>query len=302
MTKFLLPRVNGLFSHKMYQYPFEPKKIMVGNHTISCLDEGEGETLVMVHGNPSWSYLYRNLVSDLRGSYRCIVPDHLGCGLSDKPQDYPYRLENHIDNLEIVLEKLGIEKCVLIIHDWGGAIGMGWAGRHPDKIKGIVVLNTSAFPSPRIPFRIAVCRYPVLGPLLMRGLNGFVRASVSMAVSAKMDKRVAAGFVAPYNNWHNRVAVNGFVLDIPMNEEHPSWQTLKKVEAGLVRLTSKPMLIFWGAKDFCFNREFYQQWQQRFPEAASHYFENGNHYVLEDCLPEAKQIIYPFIGNCYGRL
>jgi haloalkane dehalogenase len=286
----------------MYQYPFEPKKIMVGNHTISCLDEGQGETLVMVHGNPSWSYLYRNLVSDLRDSYRCIVPDHLGCGLSDKPQEYPYRLENHIDNLEFVLDSLQVEKCVLIVHDWGGAIGMGWAGRHPERIKGIVVLNTAAFPSRHIPLRIAVCRWPVLGPLLVRGLNGFVRASVFMAVSAGMDKRVAAGFTAPYNDWHNRVAVNGFVRDIPMNEQHPSWNSLEKVEAGLDKLTDKPMLIFWGGQDFCFNREFYEQWQHRFPEASSHYFEKGNHYVLEDCLPEAKQIIYPFIGRCYGRL
>lgn len=287
---------------KMYQYPFEPKKIMVGKHTISCLDEGQGETLVMVHGNPSWSYLYRNLVSDLRGSYRCIVPDHLGCGLSDKPQDYSYRLENHIDNLETVLDNLQVEKCVLIVHDWGGAIGMGWAARHHKRIKGIVVLNSAAFPSPEIPLRLTICRWPVLGPLLVRGLNGFVRASVFMAVSARMNKKVAAGFAAPYNNWHNRVAVAGFVSDIPMNEEHPSWHTLKKVEAGLAKLTQKPMLIFWGGQDFCFNREFYEQWRRRFPEASSHYFEHGNHYVLEDCLPEAKQIIYPFIGGCHGRL
>lgn len=287
---------------KMYQYPFEPKKIMADSHTISCLDEGQGEALVMVHGNPAWSYLYRNLVSGLRDSYRCIVPDHLGCGLSDKPQDYPYRLENHIDNLELVLDHLQVEKCVLIVHDWGGAIGMGWASRYPERIKGIVVLNTAAFPSPGIPFRIAVCRWPVLGPLLVRGLNGFVLASVLMAVATRMDKRVASGFTAPYNNWHNRVAVNGFVRDIPMNEQHPSWHTLEKVEAGLDKLINKPMMIFWGGRDFCFNQQFYEEWRRRFPEASAHYFQKGGHYVLEDCFSEARQIIYPFIDRCYGRL
>lgn len=275
---------------------------MAGSHTISCLDEGQGEALVMVHGNPAWSYLYRNLVSGLRDSYRCIVPDHLGCGLSDKPQDYPYRLENHIDNLELVLDHLQVEKCVLIVHDWGGAIGMGWASRYPERIKGIVVLNTAAFPSPGIPFRIAVCRWPVLGPLLVRGLNGFVLASVLMAVATRMDKRVASGFTAPYNNWHNRVAVNGFVRDIPMNEQHPSWHTLEKVEAGLDKLINKPMMIFWGGRDFCFNQQFYEEWRRRFPEASAHYFQKGGHYVLEDCFSEARQIIYPFIDRCYGRL
>ncbi len=275
---------------------------MADSHTISCLDEGQGEALVMVHGNPAWSYLYRNLVSGLRDSYRCIVPDHLGCGLSDKPQDYPYRLENHIDNLELVLDHLQVEKCVLIVHDWGGAIGMGWASRYPERIKGIVVLNTAAFPSPGIPFRIAVCRWPVLGPLLVRGLNGFVLASVLMAVATRMDKRVASGFTAPYNNWHNRVAVNGFVRDIPMNEQHPSWHTLEKVEAGLDKLINKPMMIFWGGRDFCFNQQFYEEWRRRFPEASAHYFQKGGHYVLEDCFSEARQIIYPFIDRCYGRL
>ncbi len=287
---------------KFYQYPFAAKKITIGSHTLSCLDEGQGEALVMVHGNPSWSYLYRNLVSDLRGSYRCLVPDHLGCGLSDKPQDYPYLLENHIDNLQQVMDHFQVEKCVLIVHDWGGAIGLGWAGRHPEKIKGIIVLNSAAFLSPRLPLRIAVCRYPFLGPLLVRGLNGFVRASRFMAVSERMDKRVAAAFAAPYNNWYNRVAVQGFVRDIPMNDQHPSWHTLKRVAAGLDKLQNTPMLIFWGGRDFCFNREFYEQWQRRFPEALSHYLPNGGHYVLEDCHLESQQIIYPFINRCHGRL
>ena len=283
------------------QYPFTPKSVTVaGGYTMSCLDEGSGPAVVMVHGNPSWSYLYRNLVTELKSTHRCIVPDHLGCGLSDKPQDYPYRLQNHIDNLENLLDQLQVDTCVLVVHDWGGAIGMGWAGRHPDRVAGLVVLNTAAFHSSRIPFRIALCRWPVLGPLLVRGLNGFARPATFMAVHNKMLPEVAAGFLHPYNSWKNRVAVLRFVQDIPLQENHPSFQTLSTVEASLDRLQDKPLLLCWGGEDFCFNDHFYGQWQHRFPVADSHYFPEAGHYVLEDALDEIMLLLTPFLATCDG--
>ncbi len=281
------------------QYPFTPKTITVrGGHRMAYLDEGSGPAVVMVHGNPSWSYLYRNLVTELKGSHRCIALDHIGCGLSDKPQDYPYQLQNHIDNLSDLLDHLQIDKCVLVVHDWGGAIGMGWAGLHPERIAGLVVLNTAAFPSTQIPFRIAVCRWPLLGELMVRGLNGFAWPATFMAVPTKMLPEVAAGFVYPYNCWRNRVAVHRFVQDIPMQENHPSWQTLSKVESSLDRLQNKPMLICWGGKDFCFNDHFYEQWLRRFPAASNHYFPEAGHYVLEDALDEIMVQLNPFLASC----
>ena len=282
------------------QYPFRPKSVTVDGHRMSYLDEGTGPAVVMVHGNPSWSYLYRNLVTQLKSTHRCIVPDHLGCGLSDKPQDYPYRLQNHIDNLENLLDQLQVDRCVLIVHDWGGAIGMGWAGLHPDRVAGLVVLNTAAFHSSHIPFRIAVCRWPVLGPLLVRGLNGFARPSTFMAVHNKMLPEVAAGFLYPYNSWKNRVAIHRFVQDIPLQENHPSFQTLANVEASLDRLQDKPMLLCWGGEDFCFNDHFYGQWQHRFPAADSHYFPDAGHYVLEDAFDEIMELLIPFLASCDG--
>ncbi len=282
------------------QYPFRPKSISVDGHRMSYLDEGSGPVVVMVHGNPSWSYLYRNLVTELKSTHRCIVPDHLGCGLSDKPQDYPYRLQNHIDNLENLLNQLQVDRCVLIVHDWGGAIGMGWAGLHPDRVAGLVVLNTAAFHSSRIPFRITVCRWPVLGPLLVRGLNGFARPATFMAVHNKMLPEVAAGFLHPYNFWKDRVAILRFVQDIPLQENHPSFQTLANVEASLARLQDKPMLLCWGGEDFCFNDHFYGQWQRRFPAAHSHYFPEAGHYVLEDALDEIMVLLTPFLASCDG--
>lgn len=281
--------------HSLAEYPFQPHFFALGEHRMAYLDEGHGFPVVMVHGNPSWSYLYRNLVTSLRDRYRCIVPDHLGCGFSDKPQAYPYRLENHIDNLERLLKNLQVERCVLVVHDWGGAIGMGWAGRHPERVAGVVVLNTAAFPSTRIPLRIAVCRWPLLGPLLVRGFNGFARAATFMAVTRPMRPEIAQGFLAPYDTWRNRIALLRFVQDIPMEPRHPSWPTLVAVEQGLGRLRDCPLLLCWGGGDFCFNDHFYEEWRCRFPEAETHYFKAANHYVLEDALAEIRPLLASFL-------
>ena len=177
---------------------------------------------------------------------------------------------------------------------------MGWAGLHPDRVAGLVVLNTAAFHSSRIPFRIAICRWPVLGPLLVRGLNGFAWPATFMAVHNKMLPEVAAGFLHPYNSWKNRVAVHRFVQDIPLQENHPSWQTLSNVEDSLDRLQDKPMLLCWGGEDFCFNDHFYGQWQHRFPAADSHYFHEAGHYVLEDAFDEIMALLTPFLASCDG--
>lgn len=281
------------------QYPFTPRSLRLpGGYSMSYLDEGVGPVVVMVHGNPSWSYLYRNLVTSLRHRYRCIVPDHLGCGLSDKPQNYPYRLQNHIVNLETLLDSLCIDKCVVIVHDWGGAIGMGWAGGHSERVSGVVVLNTAAFASSLLPLRIALCRLPGIGEVIVRGVNGFAWPATFMAVHRRMSAEVAAGFLYPYDNWHNRIAVRRFVQDIPMRSGHCSWQTLSQVENSLQNIKDSPMLICWGGEDFCFNDAFYVQWQKRFPAAQCHYFPEAGHYVLEDAFSEIDPLVQTFLADC----
>nr|WP_320011621.1 alpha/beta fold hydrolase [uncultured Desulfobulbus sp.] len=282
---------------QLAQYPFQPNYLDIRGHRLAYLDEGEGLALVMVHGNPSWSYLYRNLVTQLQDRYRCIVPDHMGCGFSDKPLNYPYRLENHIENLEFLLDHLGVKRCVLLVHDWGGAIGMGWAGRYPERVAGCVVMNTAAFPSPHIPLRIDICRWPFLGEFLVRGLNGFAGAAIVMAVKKRMSRSVARSFLAPYNNWHNRIAVHRFVKDIPMHPSHPSWSTLTQIEENLVKLRHHPMLLCWGGGDFCFHDWFYKQWQARFPGAEAHYFQDAGHYLLEDGFEQIAPRIEAFLAS-----
>jgi pimeloyl-ACP methyl ester carboxylesterase len=162
---------------------------------MSYLDEGSGdEAVVMVHGNPTWSFYYRNLVLGLRGKMRCIVPDHLGCGLSDKPQDFNYTLGEHIRNLRGLLDSLNLRKIHLIVHDWGGPIGLGTALARPEQLGRVVILNTAAFADTVVPWRIRLCRAPVIGEWLVRGLNGFAWPATWMSVTRPLAPDVKTRF------------------------------------------------------------------------------------------------------------
>jgi len=279
------------------QYPFEPHWLETPGGKLHYVDTGEGHPVLMLHGNPSWSFLYRNLIAEMSGDCRCIAPDHLGCGLSDKPQDYPYRLANHIDNARALVEHLELESFDLVVHDWGGAIGMGLATQMPERVRRIVILNTAAFFLDRIPLRIAACRWPLVGEPLVRGLNGFAWPATWMAVAKPLPPQVKRGFLYPYNNWHNRVAIARFVQDIPMSEKHPSRPTLAQVEEKLPLLQDKPVRIFWGLKDFCFNQAFLEEWQRRFPHAEATAYPEAGHYVLEDTHAETLPAIHAFLNQ-----
>lgn len=281
-------------------YPFKSNFLTLADGVrLHYLDEGAGEPVVMVHGNPTWSFYYRNLVCGLRGDHRVIVPDHIGCGLSDKPQDYEYRIAQHIANLErLLIDELKLEKFSLVVHDWGGAIGCGVAVRHPERVSKIVVLNTAAFILPDCPKRIRACRIPGFGALAVRGFNAFAGAAVHMAIAHKerMTPQVKAGYLAPYGNWHDRVATLRFVEDIPLQPSHPSWKTMEELGQKLPLLDGKPMLICWGGQDFCFHDGFLKEWVNRFPNAAVHRFADADHYVLED----AGERILPLVRDFFG--
>jgi haloalkane dehalogenase len=278
-------------------YPFHTARLDVSGGAISYVDEGVGPPVVMVHGNPTWSLYYRHLISALRDTHRVIVPDHIGCGLSDKPQAYPYRLANHIENLTLLLGHLRLGPVDLVVHDWGGAIGMGWATRHPELVRRIVVLNTAAFLSPRLPLRIAACRVPVVGDLALRGLNAFAGAATFMAVERPMGAELRRAYLLPYNSWRNRIAQLRFVQDIPMRPAHPTWTVVDGIDRELATLRAKPMQILWGGKDWCFDDYFLAGWLRRFPEAQAMRFDDAGHYVLEDANEKIAPRVIRFFGT-----
>ncbi|MFA5264429.1 MAG: alpha/beta fold hydrolase [Opitutaceae bacterium] len=272
-------------------YPFVTKTLRTkGGARMSYVDEGprSEEAVVMVHGNPTWSFYYRNLIRRISPAMRCVAPDHIGMGLSEKPQDYSYRLETRIQDLDTLIGELGLRKVHLVVHDWGGAIGLGWAGRNPEKTGRIVLLNTAAFPSERIPARIALCRSEFPGTVLVRGLNAFAGPATWMSMNLRsLSRQEKAAYLYPYGSWKDRVAVNAFVKDIPMKAGHPSYATLKKVGENLASLKEHPIRLVWGGADFCFNRSFFKRFTEIFPNSGKHYLERAGHYVLEDAQPDA---------------
>ena len=279
------------------EYPFVQNVHEVnGGVRLNYVDHGEGEPVLLLHGNPTWSYFYRNVIKDLSGrGFRCIAPDHVGCGLSDKPQDYGYLLEQHIDNVASLTEKLGLEGVHLIVHDWGGAIGCGWAVRVPEKVRSVTVLNTAAFLSKRIPLRIAFCKLPGVGEFLVRQFNAFAGLAKGMAVEKPLAPEVARGFLYPYDNYQNRIATARFVKDIPMRPNHPSWMTIREIEDKLEVLSDKPMQICWGMKDWCFSHHFLDRWKELFPKAPVMELPDAGHYLLEDETEKVTQQIQTFL-------
>lgn len=265
-------------------YPFRSNYLTVPGGRMHYLDEGDGPPIVMLHGNPTWSFYFRELVKGLRDRYRVIVPDHIGCGLSDKPQQYPYTLATHIDNVERLVDHLQLSDVTLAVHDWGGAIGFGWASRHAGLVRRFVIFNTTAFLGGRMPFRIRVCRWPVFGDVALLRFNAFARAAIYMACAKRerMTPMVRRGYLLPYDTPANRVATLCFVRDIPVRPTVPSHPVLKEIEAGLAQFRDHPMQIFWGMKDWCFTPWFLDEWTTRFPQAQVHRLHDAGHYVVED--------------------
>ena len=283
-------------------YNFTPHFMDINGHFMHYLDEGNGNPVVMIHGNPTWSFYFRHLVSVLSKTHRTIAMDHIGCGFSDKPDSrhYDYTLEQRAHDLEMLIEKLDFkQKITLIVHDWGGMIGLYFALKHIQRIEKIVITNTSGFALPenkRFPFRLWLIKYltPFAVPCVL-GLNLFSNAALFMAAEKKLTKDIQTGLSAPYNSWKNRIATLKFVQDIPLSETDRSFSAVRYVDDTLHRLASLPLLILWGKKDFVFDLTFLNEWKKRFPEADVHLFEDAGHYLFEDKPYETARLIQNFL-------
>ena len=283
-------------------YPFTPHELDLGGFKLRYLDEGAGDPVVMVHGNPTWSFFYRNLVRALSPNYRTIVPDHVGCGFSDKPDSsrYPYTLDRRARDLETLLDSVGlVDNLTLVLHDWGGMIGMLFASRYPERIKRLVILNTAAFHLPAskpLPRSLSLVRNTPLGPFLVRGLNAFCLGAAATCVRKPLSKAVRRGYLTPYDSWVNRIAVLKFVQTIPLKPGDDGYDLVTEVEDNLHRFRHIPMLICWGMRDFVFDCHFLDEWERRFPDAEVHRFPDAGHYVLEDAGAEIAPLIQGFLA------
>ncbi|MEA3436127.1 MAG: alpha/beta fold hydrolase [Thermodesulfobacteriota bacterium] len=268
-------------------YPFKSNYMDLNGLQYHYLDEGAGDPVIMLHGNPTWSFYYRSLIKKLSPGYRIIVPDHIGCGLSDKPdlKRYDYRLKSRVDDLDSLFQHLNLKRKIsLVVHDWGGIIGMAFALRHRKIIDRIVIMNTTAFlPLKNLPLRLwAVRNIKPLAAVSVLGFNLFSFGALFMASHKGLSREVKMGLTAPYNSWKNRIATLKFVQDIPVSEKDPSYQLVKDVDNNLHKIKDIPTLICWGEHDFVFDNDYLVECQRRFPKAKVHTFSNAGHYVLED--------------------
>jgi len=268
------------------------------------LDEGprDAPPVLMLHGNPTWSFYYRNLVIALRGQFRCIVPDHLGCGMSDKPDDseYDYRLKSRVEDIATLVTHLDLKNpLTLVVHDWGGMIGFTWAVDNPDQVDKMVVLNTAAFPLPedkKMPAALSLARDTAVGAFLVTRFNAFSGIAARVAFKKPVSKEIRQAYKLPYDSPENRIATLRFVQDIPLSEKDAGFDILNNTAERLHLLRDKPCLIAWGEKDFVFDAPFLNKWLEYFPDAEVHRFADCGHYVLEDGGPALIDTISNFIG------
>jgi len=299
-------------------YPFAPQRFDVRpGITMSYLDEGpvsddgrDAEVIVMLHGNPSWSFYWRHLVSGLSDKYRCIVPDHVGMGLSDRPDDapsaspdvahgsasvaggrmpgatYDYTLQSRIDDVDALLRHLGIDGPVtLAVHDWGGMIGFGWALRDPARVKRLVITNTASFPLPsskRFPKRLAMGRDSKLGGWLIRRFNLFARGAAWFGTERSLSKDVRAAYAGVYDGWDQAISTLRFMQDIPLDAGDRAMPLVQAAAAALPGYADRPAFIGWGLRDFVFDTHFLAGFRKALPRATLREFEDAGHYVLED--------------------
>ena len=269
-------------------------------HRLHYVEAGQGEDVwVCVHGNPTWSFYFRPLLLALQSRCRILAVDHLGCGLSDKPQDAAYRLQDHCRNLTEWLDGLGLSRITLVVHDWGGAIGLGAAVSQPERIQRLIITNSAAFASIDIPKRIALCRIPWLGEWAMRRWNLFARAACYMATKKGLTLAEREGLLAPYGSYADRVAIARFVQDIPLESGHPSFATLQRIESKLPLLAAArvPVLFLWGMQDFCFHTGFLSRWREFFPYGEVCEFPTAGHYLFIDAMDACVKRIETFLAK-----
>ncbi len=295
--------MSAAVSHDIY--PFEGRTFDRGGGVrMHYLDEGprDAEPIVMLHGNPTWSIYYRSLVLALRDRYRCIVPDHVGCGLSDKPGDdrYRYTLATRVADVGALIEHLGLGDVSLAVHDWGGMIGMAWAADHAARVRRLVVMNTAAFhlpPKKAFPWPLRLTRTP-LGAVLVRGGNAFAAVAARVCTTEKpMSRELRRAYVAPYASWDERIATLRFVEDIPLDPRDPAYDVVTRTATRLDLFARTPTFIAWGLADFVFDGHFLETWERRFPHAEVHRFERAGHYVLEDRADSIVPLVRDFLAR-----
>jgi cis-3-alkyl-4-acyloxetan-2-one decarboxylase len=275
-------------------WPYEPRWFESTDGRMHYVDEGprEGKPVVLLHGNPTWGYLYRHFIPPLvEAGHRAIVPDHLGFGRSDKPdQPQLYTIERHAERLDQLLESLDLSGATVVPQDWGGPIGLRWATLHPERVDRLLILNTFAHRPPGkvdLPLPIRLFRTPGVGEVMVKGLDLFKRVFLFRAGvmhRERLTSEVRQAYRQPHPTWSSRTPILVFPRQIPSGPEGPVSDLMAEVEQGLQQhFRSKPVRIVWAMKDIAFTPQVLEQlWLNTFPDAEVTRLEDAGHYLQED--------------------
>ncbi len=253
-------------------------------------------TLLCVHGNPTWSYLWRRLLAAAPPGWRVLAPDHLGMGHSERLSS-PRTLSQRVDDLNRLTDALGVHgPVVTVAHDWGGILSMGWVLAHRDQVRAVVLTNTAVHqPQPgKGPWLIRAAHLPAVGEAVCVRTPAFVRATTALSRPV-LPAEVRAAFAEPYRTPARRAAVGGFVADIPFAAEHPSRTALDDIAEGMPTL-DVPALLLWGPRDPVFLEEHLRDLQDRLPAARTHRFEGAAHLLPEDA-PAYADAVTQFVAS-----
>ena len=289
-------------------WPWEPRWFDTDDGRLHYVDEGprDGSPVVLVHGNPTWGYLWRNFIPALvEAGHRVIVPDHLGFGRSDKPgRSKVYDVRRHAERFEALLESLDLRRATLVALDWGGPIGLYWATRHPDRVAGLFLLNTFAFRPPdrvEMPLPLRVFRMPGLGEVAVKGLDLFKRGLLLRAGIVRREritKIVRRAYLAPHPSWSSRTAILAFPRQIPTGPSGRTADFLGEVEAGLGHFTSKPATIVWPERNMLFGEIVLTDgWLRVFPHAELLRLPEAGQFPPEDAHEEIVPELLKFLAR-----
>ncbi len=268
-------------------YPFAPHYRHVNGFNMHFVDEGSGDPIVLLHGDPTWGYLWRNFIPAISKRSRCIVPDHMGMGKSEVPrQPYPYRLAHHVANLEALLIGLRLRQITLVVHDWGGPVGLGFAIRHPDRVKRLVITNSWAsarWPGGLFPRLIEMIRSPG-GEKFILDRNGYLERALTGTThhAERLTGVVMDAYRAPFSTRGSRVAMLCWSRDIPVSEVDPSYVEMQRIENSLSLFKDIPTLILWGMLDPVLTPSVLRWWQKVYPQAITHEIQDASHFLQED--------------------
>jgi pimeloyl-ACP methyl ester carboxylesterase len=281
-------------------WPYQPRWLQTADGRLHYVDEGDRQAppIVLLHGNPTWAYLYRNFIPALvAGGYRVIVPDFLGFGRSDKPSDRSlYTAPRHVQRLSLLLDSLDLHEVTVLGQDWGGPLGFAWAGANPDRIAALVVLNTFCHrPTEPVHLMAAlrVFRTPIAGELAIKGAHAFVHGFLfrgGVLHRDRITRSVRRAYLAPHPSWSSRTGILEFPRQLPDGPQAPISAWLGDVHDRLVALADRPVLIIWAEQDPAFTPQMLEElWLPDFPDAQLLRLPDAGHYLQED----AYELIVP---------